>query len=131
MMIGKRLISTAIVTVWLIFVFLLSIPIREDIAHFYHHLIGSATELPTLTKAYSLRVLGTGNYLAYNKDFFFYLFWGFTWAVPLVMLFFSWRLKKPSQLTEFLFYSWISYLLLVASLLFIALYGLLMPFLYL
>jgi hypothetical protein len=130
-MIGRRLMSTGIVTLWLIFLFLLSIPIREDISHFYHYLIGSTTELPALTKAYSMRILGAGNYLASNKDGFFYLFWGFIWAVPLIILFFSWRLKEPSHLTEFLLYSWLTYLLLSVFLFFMAIYGLLLPFLHL
>ena len=127
-MLGRRLISTAIVTLWLVFLLLLSVPIREDVAHSYHQLIGSAGELPSLTREYSLRILGMGNYLSANKDGFFYLFWGILWVVPLLILFFSWTIKEPVRLSEFLLYTWIAYLLLSVFLLVMALYGLLMPF---
>ena len=131
MMLRRRLISTAIVTLWLVFLFLLSIPVREDISHSYHQLIGSGGDLPALTKEYSLRILGTGNYLSSNKHVFFYLFWGILWAVPLLVLIYSWIIKEQVHLTEFLLYSWLTYLLLFVFLLVMALYGLLMPFLHL
>jgi hypothetical protein len=130
-MLGRRLISTGIIVLWLVFLFLLSTPIREDISHSYRHLVGSSAELPSLTKAYSLRILGAGNYLSSNKDRFFYLFWAVIWAVPLVILFFTWRIEEALQLNEFLMYSWLIYISLFVFLFVIALYGLLMPFLHL
>jgi hypothetical protein len=109
-MLGRRLISTAIVTLWLVFLFMLSIPVRENVAHSYHQFIGSGGGLPALTKEYSLRILGTGDYLSANKDVFFYLFWGILWAVPLLILIYSWIIQEPVHLTEFLLYSWLTYL---------------------
>ena len=130
-MLTRRLISTAIVALWLVFLFLLSIPVREDISHSYRHLIGSSQQLPTLTKSYSLRILSSGDRLSTNRDGFFYLFWGVVWAVPVVILLFTWRTKEAKQLNEFLLYSWLFYISLCAFLFMIALYGLLVPFLYL
>ncbi len=130
-MLRRRLISTAIITLWLVFLFLLSIPVREDISHSYHQFIGSEGDLPALTKEYSLRILGTGNYLSSNKDHLFYLFWGILWAVPLLILIYSWIIKEQVRLAEFLLYSWLTYLLLFVFLMVMALYGLLVPFLHL
>lgn len=127
-MLVRRLISTGMVALWLVFLFLLSVPFREEFSHFYHHLIPSSMELPLLTKAYSLRILGTGNYLSANTDRFFYLFWGVVWAPPFAILYFTWKAREPALLTEFLLYSWMTYLLLCNFLLFIALYGLFLPF---
>ena len=135
-MLNRRSFSTIIIAIWLILLFFLSVPIREDISHTYHIIIassgiGSPENLPALTREYSLRILGSGNHLASNTNIFFYLFWGFIWVVPLIILFFTWRIKESLRLIEFLLYSWLSYLFLMALLFILAMYGLIMPFLYL
>ena len=135
-MMNRRLVSTIIITLWLIFLFFLSVPIREEISCTYHTIIASSKfnslgSLPTLTKEYTLRILGSGNLLVSNTDIFFYLFWGFIWVVPFIMLFFTWRIKEPIRLMEFLLYSWLGYLFLMAFLFILAIFGLIGPFLYL
>ncbi len=128
-MLARRVISSGIIALWLIFLFFVSVPIREEIAHHYYHQIDISAELPLLTKCFSLRILGTGDYLSSNGDVFFYLFWCAVWAVPVMILCCVWRIKEPLLLTEFLLYSWISYLFFCIFSFSIALYGLFMPFL--
>jgi hypothetical protein len=130
-MLGRRLVSTITIVLWLVFLFFLSIPIREQIAHTYHHLLPSPEHLHVITKDYSLAILGSGDYLNPDHGFLFYIFWGGIWLVPLAMLFFTWRIKEPSDLLEFLFYSWLSYLFVTSFLFLLAIFGLILPFLYL
>lgn len=132
-MLTRRLVATAIVAIWLVLVYLVFLPIREDLSHTYHHIIDATTELPALTKDYSLRILGTGDYLSEGneRDWLFYLFWGFVGAFPVFILLGSWMIKTPLHLLEFLLYSWAFYFTAVASLFTIALYGLILPFLHL
>ena len=130
-MLGRRLVSTAIIAIWLVLLFFLSIPIREQIAHTYHHILTSPEYLNVITKDYSLQILGSGDYLKPDHGFLFYIFWGFIWFVPFAILFFTWRIKEPSHLLEFFFYSWLSYFLAMSLLFLLAIYGLVLPFLYL
>ena len=130
-MLGRRLVSTAIIAVWLVFLFFLSIPIREEIAHTYHHFLSSPEHLNNITKDYALQVIGSGDYLNTDNSILFYLFWGFIWLVPFAFLLFTWRIKDPSHLLEFLFYSWLAYLFIISLLFLLAIFGLILPFLYL
>ena len=130
-MLGRRLVSTAIVAIWLVLLFFLSIPIREQFSHTYHHFLTSPEHLNVITKDYSLQILGSGDYLKSDHGFLFYIFWGIIWLVPFAILFFTWRIKEPSHLLEFLFYSWLSYFLAMSFLFLLAIFGLILPFLYL
>ncbi len=130
-MLGRRLVATAIIAIWIVLLFFLSVPIREEIAHTYHHFLNSSEDLNILTKDYSLQILGSGDYLNSDNSFLFYFFWGFIWLIPFVMLIFTWRIKEPSFLLEFLFYSWLSYLFITSFLFLLAIYGLILPLLYL
>ena len=129
-MLGRRLVSTAIIAMWFVLLFFLSIPIREQVAHTYHHFLSSPEHLNVITKDYSLQILGSGDYLEPDHDFLFYIFWGFIWLVPFAILFFTWRIKESSHLLEFLFYSWFAYFLIVSFLFLLAIFGLILPFLY-
>ena len=128
-MLKKRILSTIIIAVWFVFLFLLSGPIREDISHTYHHILGSNEHLNTFTKSYSLQILGPGDYLSSDKGFVFYLFWGLIWIIPFAILFFTWQIKDPLHLLEFLFYSWLLYLVISVLLFLLAIFNLALPFL--
>ena len=128
-MLRRKILSTIIIAVWVVILFFLFIPIREEISHTYHHLVGASGELPLLTRAYSLEILGPGDYLDSEYSFVFFLFWGFLWLVPFTMLFFTWRSKDSAALLEYLFYSWLLYLLITFLLIIFALFGMIMPFL--
>jgi len=129
-MLLRRWISTAIIAIWLVFLFFLYVPIREDVARLAADLIDSSVELPLLTRDFTLRILGSGNDFSPHENSLFYLFWGVLWAIPLGMLFFVWRIKTQLKLMEFLLLSWLSYLFLCTLLFILALYGLILPFLY-
>lgn len=130
-MLGRRLASTFAVVIWLIFLFFLSIPIREDIAHTYYHHLPSTEYLSVLTTQFALPILGSNEVLNPEHSIRFYLFWGLIWVVPLTILVFSWRIKEPLILLEFLFYAWLSYLPAICVLFLLAAFGLVLPFLYL
>ena len=129
-MLGRRLVSTAIIAVWLVLLFFVSIPIREEIAYTYQHLLGSPEHLSVITKDYALSILGAGVFQDQHHSFLFYICWGFIWIVPFIILIFTWRIAEPSLLLEFSFYSWLAYLLIFFFLLLLAAFGLVLPFLY-
>lgn len=126
----RKVIASGFIAVWMVFLFFFSVPIREDVSRLAHHFIDSSAELPLLTRNFSMRILGAGDSFSSSGDSLFYFFWGVLWVVPLGVLFFVWRIKSPLKLMEFLFYSWMSYLLICILLFSLVLYGLFLPFLY-
>jgi len=75
-MLGRRLASTFAVVIWLIFLFFLSIPIREDIAHTYYHHLPSTEYLSVLTTQFALPILGSNEVLNPEHSIRFYIVLG-------------------------------------------------------
>jgi hypothetical protein len=125
---NRRAVATAAVAVWLITLALLWGPARWELAHTYAHWIeGTDGNLPALTPAVALPVLGLGE-PGMRAVAVRLLFWGFLWLGPVVILILVWRARTREELVEVLLLSVLTYGALVVFLSALLALGLWLPF---
>jgi hypothetical protein len=127
-LIFKRLFLIGIVVLWLCFLTLCFLVLREDCAHTYYHLISeSGDNLPLLTVKVSLPILGPDR-LDQSYEWIFYFFWGYLFLFPVVVAVFVWRIKDAFRMVEFWVYAMSLYLVFLLGSAVIVGYGLWLPF---
>jgi hypothetical protein len=127
----RKLLATAALAVWTVCVYLLTGPIRWELAHTYHHLIEHTDyQLPAPTRTIALPVLelgpdGVGVWLVR------WVFLGLAWLGPPLLLVAVWRASSEHEVTERLVYGGALYVAVFALLTILFALGLWLPFAYL
>lgn len=100
---GRKVLATAAVVLWLATLALISGPARWEFAHTYAHWIeGAERDLPSLTRAIALPVLGLTD-STFSPTALLYL--AAVWLWPLAALWFIWRAPSRTTLQEIMSFS--------------------------
>jgi hypothetical protein len=130
----RRAVLTFALLLWCGGLWFLSVPLRQDISHTYHHWLGELIggnahgTLPSLTLRVSMPILGNDRGLETGQSPLFYVFWSLMWLGPLLLGAAVWAIRSPGRLLEAWVYSASIYAMMVITAAIVVIAGLWLPF---
>ena len=129
----RRLLLSAVLMFWCVVLWFLSVPVRHEVSHTYHHWLADITEghkeeLPSLTIHVSLPILGDELHVDTTRSPLFYLYWSLLWFATVAIGVAVWIPRDSQRLMEVWVYSLSVYTVFVFCSALIILVGLWWPF---